>query len=414
MTQTWAPDTEANTGQRGHWLNAERVRAYSWIIVGIFAIVLAVWTIRSLPDLVDPRGKPLGYDFMAYWSTARLALAGHAADAFDWQAIVPVQHAAVPFRAEYWFPWHYPPTFLLAVAPLGLMPYPVALAVFLSATGALYAALIPRLIPDRRFWIAAAAPAALLNLLDGQNAFLTVALAGFALLWLERWPVAAGVLVGLLALKPHLAPLFPVALLAGGHWRAIAAAAVTVATLVFASLAAFGWVSWLAFLAHLPVSQAMADAGAVPWDTMPSPYVFVLSLGGPVAAARVAQAIVAVFAAGCVWSVWRRRAAPFEARTASLMTGSLLVSPYLFYYDLLWLVPAVAWLALLGLRSGFRRGEREVLLFAWSVPAIMQPVQMLTHVQLGFPAVLLLLLLAVCRASSFTDSSVLSTQHSNG
>src|ERR1700761_226281 len=149
---------------RTHWLNAERVRVYSWITVCVFTIMMAVWVGRSLPSLVDPRGKPLGADFMAYWSTARLALAGQAASAFDWQAINPVQHAGVPFQPDLWFPWHYPPTFLLAITPLGLLPYAAALVFFLTVTSGLYAALIVRIFPDRRAWIVAAAtPAALLN-----------------------------------------------------------------------------------------------------------------------------------------------------------------------------------------------------------------------------------------------------------
>jgi hypothetical protein len=77
-----------------------------------------------------------------------------------------------------------------------------------------------------------------------------------------------------------------------------------------------------------------------------------------------------------------------------------LVSPYLFYYDLTWAALAVAWLALLGLKYGFYRFEREILLFAWLAPALMQPVHALTGLQPGFPAVLLLLLLAMRRAAA--------------
>lgn len=385
----------------GHWLNGERIRVYSSMIVVIFAVTLLGWLALSLPNLVDPRGKPIGYDFMSYWSAARLALAGRAAAAFDGAAITLVQHQAVPFLPNIWYPWHYPPIFLLVVAPLGLMPYPAALASFVLGTAALWAALARCILTDRRAWIVAAAtPAGLINLIDGQNAFLTAVLAGFALLWLDRRPVAAGILVGLLAVKPHLAVLFPLALLAEGRWRSITAAAVTVLALAAASLAAFGWGPWAAFLHHLPVTQAMADQGAVPWGTMPSPYVFALSLGGPLGVARMLQAVVALFAAGCVWRVWRNPAAAFEAKAATLVAGSLLVSPYLFYYDLTWAALAVAWLALLGLKYGFYRFEREILLFAWLAPALMQPVHALTGLQPGFPAVLLLLLLAMRRAAA--------------
>src|SRR5438876_1262750 len=114
----------------GHWLTSERIRVYSWMIVVAFAVVLVVWIGLSLPDLVDPKGKPLGYDFMAYWSAARLALEGHPEAAFDGAAIAAVQHQAVPFLATIWFPWHYPPIWLLVVTPLGLLPYPAAIIVF--------------------------------------------------------------------------------------------------------------------------------------------------------------------------------------------------------------------------------------------------------------------------------------------
>src|SRR5207248_491486 len=83
---------------------------------------------------------------------------------------------------------------------------------------------------------------------------------------------------------------------------------------------------------------------------------------------------------------------------ATLVAGSLLVSPYLFYYDLLWAALAVGWLARLGLRTGFARGEREIYLFALLAPAVMPPVFAATSLQLGFPAVLLLLAVAARRA----------------
>ncbi|MGH7055611.1 MAG: glycosyltransferase 87 family protein, partial [Stellaceae bacterium] len=162
---------------------------------------------------------------------------------------------------------------------------------------------------------------------------------------------------------------------------------------------AFGWETWAAFLHHLPVTGAMGTIGAVPWGTMPSPYVFALALGAPVPAATGLQAAAALFAAFCVWRAWRRKGAAFEAKAATLLAASLLISPYLFYYDLLWAALAVAWLALLGLKTGFARGEREILFFAWLAPAVMPSVFALVPLQLGFPAVLMLLVAAYRRAT---------------
>ena len=203
---------------------------------------------------------------------------------------------------------------------------------------------------------------------------MTAALAGFALLWLDRRPLAAGILIGLLAIKPHLALLFPLALVAEGRWRSIAAAAATVLALVAASLAAFGWAEWAAFLHHLPLTMAMGEEGAVPWATMPSPYVFALSLGTPAALASALQGAVALFAAGCVWRVWRQRGAAFEVKAATL---DCRLAPRLALSVLLRSDLGGAGGRLVGdagACDGFHRGEREILLFAWLAPAVMQPV----------------------------------------
>jgi hypothetical protein len=373
------------------------------MLIVAFAIALVATVALSLPDLVDPRGKPLGYDFMAFWSAARLALGGHPAAAFDGATLSAVQHAAVPAAPEIWFPWHYPPTYLLAVLPLGLLPYPAALVAFTAASAALWAAFVRRVFADPRAWLAAAAtPAGFINLLDGQNAFLTAALAGFALLWVDRRPRLAGVLIGLLAIKPHLAVLLPLALIAGGYWRSFWTAAATVVGLIAASVAVLGTGPMIGFIDHLAVSQAMAEAGAVPWQWMPTPYVLALSLHLPPAVAALAQAAAALGAAGCVWRVWRNGAAPFEARAAVLFAGSMLVSPYMFTYDLVWDAVAIGFLALLGLRDGFRPGERELLLGCWLAPLAFIPVYWIACVQLGSLATVALLATALRRALAVT------------
>src|SRR5260370_15778975 len=90
---------------------------------------------------------------MALWSAARAALGGRPEATFAGAAITAIQHAVVPFLPNIWFPWHYPPTFLLVVAPLGLLPYPAALALFVLGSAVLWAALVRQILPDRRGWI---------------------------------------------------------------------------------------------------------------------------------------------------------------------------------------------------------------------------------------------------------------------
>src|SRR5580704_1491027 len=133
--------TQFAPSRRQHWLTAERIRAYSWIVLGIFFVAYLGLTTLSLPHLVDPRGKPVGYDFIAFWSAARLAVEGHPALSYDWTAIAAAHREAVPALGAKVFLWHYPPTYLLMVWPLGLLPYLAALGAFLAVTAALWAAL---------------------------------------------------------------------------------------------------------------------------------------------------------------------------------------------------------------------------------------------------------------------------------
>ena len=86
----------------------------------------------------------------------------------------------------------------------------------------------------------------------GQNSFLTGAILIAGITLLDRRPVLAGVLLGVLTYKPQLFLMVPVALLAGGHWKAIAAGIVTTALLALLSLALLGpdlWHQWLQTLA---------------------------------------------------------------------------------------------------------------------------------------------------------------------
>jgi hypothetical protein len=385
-----------------HWLDAERLRVYPIIVLTIFALTMVWWTWRSLPGLVDPEGKPLGYDFIAFWSAAKLAVEGRAADAFNWSAMTAMHHVAVPLLpADKLFLWHYPPTYLLMVLPLGLMSYVPALILFVAATAGLWVWLARSMFADRRAWLVAAAfPAGLLNVMHGQNGFLTAALAGFALLALDRRPILSGVLVGLLAVKPHLAILFPIALIAEARWRTFISAAATAVSFTIVSVAVFGWSFVAIFLHDLTTVRQLVDGGNLPWGMIPSPYVFALSLGANPAVAMALQVGVAIGAVVCVWIAWRNPTAPFEAKAATLVIGSMLVSPYVFYYDLTWQGLAIAWLTILGLRDGFYRYERELLVAAYVSPMAMYGIRAATHVQIGFPVLLALLWMAAQRGKT--------------
>src|SRR4029077_14185637 len=97
----------------------------------------------------------------------------------------------------------------------------------------------------------------------GQNALLTAGLFGAAALLLDRRPALAGLFFGALCYKPHFGLLVPVALAAGGHWRAFAAAFLSAAAPCLASLCLLCLKPWRDYLAAAAASPAVYQSGRI-------------------------------------------------------------------------------------------------------------------------------------------------------
>ncbi len=97
------------------------------------------------------------------------------------------------------------------------------------------------------------------------------ALIGGALSTLDRRPIVAGVLFGLLAYKPQFGLMIPSVLAASGHLRAFSAAVATVAFLVAAATLVFGWDVWHAFLESTRFTRLIVlEQGDPGWCKMQS------------------------------------------------------------------------------------------------------------------------------------------------
>lgn len=324
--------------------------------------------------LIDAEGRPLQADFVNVWAAGRMALEGKAAAAYDWDAHRVYEVLAVGHDFDGYFGWHYPPMFLLVAAPLSLVPYLASQLVWMAATLPVYAAAI-RLIWGR--WdavlVALAFPAVAMNFAYGQNGFLTAGLLGAALALLDRRPVAAGVLIGLLTYKPQFGLLIPIALIAGGCWRAIAAASATaIATAALATLA-FGPEIWPAFLASTRLTNhAVLEMGWANFSELVSPFGAARSLGlGYWSAWAVQGAVVATLAA-LVWAAWRRRGAE-TAKRALLAAACVSASPYAYVYDLTTLGVAIAFLTREGCTAFERRAIAAICLLVLADPISVAP-----------------------------------------
>jgi hypothetical protein len=372
------------TGARsGEWLTVSRARAYSLILLGVCAVAFAGWIALS-DGLIDRNGKPIGTDFSNPYAAGTLAWAGKPADAYDPALQHAAEKAAFGNREVPFFGWHYPPFFFAIAVIVAAVPYGWGLLIWLATSLTAYLAAIRAIMPGRQTWLVALAfPAVLVNIGHGQNGFLTAALLGGALHWLDRRPWLAGVLIGLLAYKPQFGVLIPLALLANGRWTAIGAAAATVAALVAVSYATLGSEVWHAFADSTTFTRTVVlEQGGTGWEKIQSIFSAARMWGAGVHTAYAAQiALALVLAASLAW-LWHGDAA-FDLKASALATASLLATPYVLDYDLVVLAVSIAFFARHGLACGFRDYEISLLAAAWVVPLFSRGVMSASGIPLG-------------------------------
>jgi hypothetical protein len=279
-------------------------------------------------------------DFNAFVIAGQMAWDGAITDAYNWRSMMAAQKAFT--GGDAFMPWGYPPPYNVVAAALAAVPQWAGYLLLVGAPYAILCVVLARMAP-------ACAPAALivlfpsavLTLSTGQNGFLTGALmAGVCALAL-RQSAMAGVLLGVMVIKPHLALGLGLFFLIRGSVRVLAPAFVAAGVLCLAATLAFGTKIWPAFLVGAGEAGAFLRAGMFQLDKMPTVYASARTLGlglAPSLAAHAALAALAVAAivAGAIWI----RDLRLGLGVACLC--SLFISPYLYQYDLALLAVAAA------------------------------------------------------------------------
>jgi arabinofuranan 3-O-arabinosyltransferase len=331
--------------------------------------VLAVINVVFLPMgffahwwIFDDNGLGIPTDFVNVWSAGKLAFDGHPAQAWDWDIQKQVQVAVLGQSYPGNFAWHYPPPFLFVALLLAHFPYAVAYVMWPVISLMPYLVMM-RAMVGRPFGVvlALAFPVVLINTLVGQNGFLTASLIGGMLYLLPTRPILAGVCLGLLTYKPQYGLLFPLVLIAASQWTVFFTAGAVAIVMAGLSWLAFGTESWQAFIHWLPMfSQAFLTEGRAPWGKLHSIFGLVRYCGGSEQLAWIFQWVLTATVAVVLVLLWRSRER-YSLKAAGLAAGTLLVTPYLFLYDLMVLAIPVALLVRLGLSRGFRAYELPAL-----------------------------------------------------
>jgi len=333
----------------------------------LFAAYLIKWIFNLL---LKNSNVNAGGDFLQYWVASSLATSGKPLIVFDFTLFnkILAEVAGKPFPLA----WFYPPTFLVMILPLSLLPYSVSLITWLSIPLFMYVLVVRRIAPDpATIWLTLAFPATLLNIGYGQNGFLSACLFGGGLLLLDHHPYLSGLIFGFFTYKPHLFILIPFALIAGRHWKALWALILSFGCLVLISVYTVGGESWLFFLRNIIIATAVLERGSQgyvqSWDKMVTFFSVTRLTGIVVPVAYILQGTVMLGAFGVTIWVWFRGAS-FAIRASVLTLCALIFTPHAFAYDLTILILPLAWIGWEGHTKGWLGWEQAVLFLGWWVP----------------------------------------------
>ena len=188
-------------------------------------------------------------------------------------------------------------------------------------------------------------PAVCLCVVGGQASLFLAALFIGGLILSPQRPWLAGILFGLLTVKPQYGPLLVLALVLSGHWKTIISATITTALLILLSIFAFGLDPWVSFITEtLPHQSAIISADYGIFDYMvPSPFKWVINLGLGLNLAWGLQAIFMLVSVALTVKVFLSSREWLE-KVAILCVLIFLFSPYMAIYDMVLLTPALIWL----------------------------------------------------------------------
>lgn len=318
-------------------ISAIRLNRYLIVVLGLGLAAAAQFYLMDLSLLhgIAIDNVVIGRDFANAWLGGQALFQGNVDILYDIGGYFDFQREMLaPTVANHNF--SYPPHTLFFLAPLAAFDYVPALLIWTAASllTFYYAAkpyLVQAKIPP---WVALILAGTLMNIWAGHYGLLLGA--GLLSAWriCDGRPILAGILFGLLTIKPHMGVLIPVVLLCRRQWLAMAVAALTTATLVLASAAAFGWGVWETYLTDTREYQAYLLSRPPEFYHFMMPTVYqALHLAGLTSLAGLGQILSAVaVTAGVVWV--SLRAASTQKAGLLAATGTFLVLPYAFNYDM--------------------------------------------------------------------------------
>ncbi len=311
------------------------------MVAGGLLATLALYMFFYLPrDGWDYNfGYGYGRDFINFWAAGRLASLGQSALLFDQTAYNVWLKGQFTADIGVYHIYSYPPSIIPLLIPFGMLPYGVALALWTGANIAAVVAAMRLVAANRRAatLLALAAPAIGLAAFQGQMTAALGALMFAALVTMDRRPILAGVLLGLLTIKPQLGVVVGAIALLERRYALIGATVATTLALVALSFVVVGPGAWIDYITKtLPVQNAFLTGMSAGFTYfLLTPYALFRTLGLGGSAAMALHVLTA--GAFCAFAIhaWLRRT---DACTPTALTvvalASVVATPYANLYDL--------------------------------------------------------------------------------
>jgi hypothetical protein len=324
--------------------------ALTFLLSAIVLVITGALALRNLVGVVHfALHRAFEGDFAVYYIFARVGIDHGWGSLYDFAAM---RQEWVALGSAFLYPPLYPPPLAWFVAPFAALPFPLAYALWnvllvasLLITWWLTVPPSSRLVRLSHLAFAVALPAMAFGLLLGQVVIVVAAAVAISW-WLLRRnrPFAAGLVLSLIALKPQLALMVPVALLVAGQSRAFLGWASGSLVMLGAALATIGFSGLQTYAVLLAGSEHYRGAMQVyPELTLPG------LLGG-----RAGAIAMGLVLGVTLVLVWQRRASGIEFPFAAGLCASMLIATFLHAQDVGILLPA-AWL---WLRTAPRGAER--------------------------------------------------------
>ncbi len=331
----------------------ELQRLLAWVSTFLFLALLVAY-LAGLHGrdgwIFDGQGYVVGVDFLNLWMMGEAGLhSANPAQYYDisYYTLALREQFGAAYRVSQ---WSYPPSYMFVAAPFAVLPYYAALLTFFAATLALLAHAVRCVTQQPRgttLMAILASPASCIALISGQITLAATALQLFFFHLLDKRPWLAGMLLGLLTLKPQLGLAYPFFLIATRRWKTFAGAAISSAVIVGLSIFIWGVEMWSAYRemgVPLQNEYVLKEVTHAVRALMPTIYMDLRIAGVGYALSLAGQALVALLA---IVMFFKPRFRRFDAPTQQLMVAaaSVLATPYLMAYDTLFLSAAlVLWL----------------------------------------------------------------------